>query len=240
MINTKQLKISPFPSPCRPFAVTLSTQSDNSPMQEKTKAVKTTLLIFALIASLATSAATPNERQARAFFDRAYRQVFGPQGSTLTYAVNIIGIYKTAGTIWYKGRKQAFTEKRYSSWNDGRTFYRADNKRKTVEIFNPGDPGRDKYASKFTFAPDDYVYHVSDTPEGYLISLDAKEKAKSTIKHAKALVDKRTFAPLSLRIKVAFFWTTIHISRFRSGGINDNIFVFPSRKYSGWKTIDHR
>ena len=43
---------------------------------------------------------TPNARQARRIFNNTYQQVFGEQGATLHYDVNIIGIYKTNGTIW--------------------------------------------------------------------------------------------------------------------------------------------
>lgn len=205
------------------------------------KREKIVFVLLALLACLAARAATtPNERQARAYFDRAYNQVFGPQGSTLTYAVNIIGIYKTNGTIWFKGKKSKFTEKRYSSWNDGRTFYRADSKKKVVEIFNPNAKNRDKYASKFTFRLDDYAYHIKSSGGSYIISLDARKGASSSIKHAKIAIDKRTFAPQRLRIKVAFFWTTIHISRFHSGGIDDSLFTFPKASFSGWQFIDNR
>jgi hypothetical protein len=43
---------------------------------------------------------TPNARQARRIFNSAYQQVFGEQGASLRYDVNITGIYKTHGTIW--------------------------------------------------------------------------------------------------------------------------------------------
>ena len=38
---------------------------------------------------------TPNARQARRIFNTAYQKVFGEQGASLHYDVNIIGIYKT-------------------------------------------------------------------------------------------------------------------------------------------------
>ena len=44
-----------------------------------------------------------NARQAREMFDKVYQKTFGPQGSKLSYSVNIIGLYKTSGTIWLKG-----------------------------------------------------------------------------------------------------------------------------------------
>ncbi|MBQ5564226.1 MAG: hypothetical protein IIT39_12705, partial [Clostridia bacterium] len=51
---------------------------------------------------------TANERQAKRIFNQAYQQVFGEQGAKLHYDVNIVGIYKTNGTIWFKGKKKKF------------------------------------------------------------------------------------------------------------------------------------
>ena len=70
-------------------------------MRNKLVLVLTTLL---LMLSSAYAQDTPNSRQARRIFDYAYNQVFGPEGATLHYDVNIIGIYKTNGTIWFKGK----------------------------------------------------------------------------------------------------------------------------------------
>ena len=77
---------------------------------------------------------TPNEQQAKRIFNIAYNQVFGEQGASLTYDVNIVGIYRTQGTIWYKGKKQKFVDERVNTWNDGKTAYMAYRKKKTVEI----------------------------------------------------------------------------------------------------------
>ena len=83
----------------------------------------TALLSVNLSAAAALSA---NEAQARRIFDKTYSMVFGPQGCMLSYNVNIVGLYKTTGTIWYKGKKQKFIEKRYASWCDGCSFYKVD------------------------------------------------------------------------------------------------------------------
>ena len=183
---------------------------------------------------------TPNERQAREMFDRIYQMVYGPQGSTFRYSVNIVGLYKTAGTIWYKGNKQRFVESSHASWSDGNRFYRVDKKEHTVELHNPKSKKKDRFASKFTFSPDNYYYHIADSREGFVIMLDAKPGVKSGIKHVKAIIDKITRAPKSLKIKVAFFWTTVNISNFRSGGISDAIFNFPESAYRGYEFIDKR
>ena len=60
------------------------------------------------------------------------------------------------------------------------------------------------------------------------------------MKIIKALIDKKTRAPISLKIKVAFFWANIKISNFKSGNIDNNIFVFPKNQYKTYTFIDKR
>ena len=182
---------------------------------------------------------TPNARQARRMFDEAYQKVYGPQGSRLTYSVNIIGLYKTQGTIWTKGKKSKYVEERYMAWVNAATYTRVDRKKKTVTIFDVNDQSRDKYASKFTFLPDNYTYHIANDKRGYVITLKAKKGVKG-IKEAAVLLDHHTRFPLSVRVKVGFFHTTIKISNFKTGDISDQVFVFPQRQYSDYEIIDNR
>ena len=53
------------------------------------------LALIMLIISLCSMQAqeTANSRQARRIFNSAYQQVFGEQGATLHYDVNITGLY---------------------------------------------------------------------------------------------------------------------------------------------------
>jgi hypothetical protein len=184
---------------------------------------------------------TPNAKQARRIMNTAYERVFGPQGSTLHYKVNIIGLYKTEGTIFMKEKKQRFTDERVDSWNNGKTAYMVYRKKKTIEIHDANSDKKDKYSGRFKFSLDDFTYSVAKDPEGLMLTLKQKKKAKGTIKEVRALVAQGTYAPIRLRIKVAFFWTTIHISDFRSGGITDDVFEFPAARYkSGWKIVDKR
>ena len=130
--------------------------------------------------------------QARQVFDEVYQKVFGPQGAALRYKVDIVGIYKTEGRIWYKGKKSRYQSSNSKSWNDGVTAYLVKDKKRTVEIF----------------------------------------KASSS--------KQETRTPLSLRIKVAFFWVSVDISDVKSGGIKDEEFVFPRNQYRGYEMIDRR
>lgn len=84
-------------------------------------AVFLTFLIVLLPAH--TRANNPvNAKTARQLFNTAYNSVYGAQGSTLSYAVNLVGLYKTTGTISMKGKKKRFFEPRYSAWCNGKDY----------------------------------------------------------------------------------------------------------------------
>ena len=185
------------------------------------------LLISALCAVHADE--TPNSRQAKRVFNQAYKQVFGEQGATLHYDVNIIGIYKTRGTIWYKGKKSKFVDAKMDSWNDGTTV------KKEVEIHNAKNNKSDKYSRKFKFVPENFDYSIANDPEGLMLTLKAKDGVKG-IKEVQALVERKTYNPIRLRIKISFIWTTIKISDFRSG----EMLTFPKEQYKDYVFVDKR
>ena len=199
------------------------------------------LLIMVMLPLLVVAKSKTNSEQARQIFDKSYNMVFGPQGSTLHYDVNIIGIYKTQGTICFKGKKQRFTDERVDTWNDGVTAYMAYRKKKTVEIHNANSDKKDKYSGKFKFTLDDFTYSMQKEGDDLVLTLKQKKGAKGTIKEVKATVDPKTYEPKYLKLKVAFIWAKIQISKFKSGGISDAVFVFPKERYaSGWKFEDKR
>ena len=181
----------------------------------------------------------PNARQARRIFNQAYQQVFGEQGATLRYDVNIVGIYKTYGTIWYKGKKSKFVDAKMNSWNDGETVYTIKKKKKEVEIHSAKNNKSDKYSSKFKFEPENFDYSIANHEQGLMLTLKAKKGAKG-IKEIQALVKRQSYEPISLRIKIAFIWTTINISNFKSGGITDEMLRFPAEQYKDYKFVDKR
>ena len=200
------------------------------------------LLVVVMLLSALTSVQAednPNARQARRIFNQAYRQVFGEQGATLRYDVNIIGIYKTYGTIWYKGKKSKFVDAKMNSWNDGVTVYTIKKKKKEVEIHSAKNNKSDKYSSKFKFEPENFDYSIANHEQGLMLTLKAKKGAKG-IKEIQALVKRQSYEPISLRIKIAFVWTTINISNFKSGGITDEMLRFPAEKYKDYKFVDKR
>lgn len=182
---------------------------------------------------------TPNAQQARHMFMTAYNRVFGEHGASLHYKVNIANLYKTEGTIWYKGKKSKFLSKNSNGWNDGVTSYVTKEKRKIVEINYAKSKKKDKYEEKFKFEPDNYTYSIANDPEGYTITVKAK-KGVDGVKEARVTLDRQTRDPKFVRIKVPFLWAKIYITNFKSGNISDDVFVFPRNKYSDFKFVDKR
>ena len=208
---------------------------------EKMMRNKIVLMVLMLLTVLCSVYAeeTPNSRQARRIFNQAYQQVFGEQGATLHYDVNITGIYKTNGTIWYKGKKSKFQDSKMRSWNDGKLVLTVKKKKKEVEVHSAKNNKSDKYSQKFKFEPDNYDYSVAEDPEGLMLTLKAK-KGKKGMKEIHALVERQTYHPIRLRIKVAFIWTTIKISDFKSGGITDEMLRFPKEQFKDYNYVDKR
>ena len=113
-------------------------------------------------------------------------------------------------------------------------------KKKEVQIHHANSDKKDKYSGKFKFHPEDFDYSIGEDDGMFLLTLKQKKKAKGSIKVIKAWVTKKGYEPVRLRIKVAFIWTTVTVSDFRTGGITDDLFVFPRNQYKDWKFVDKR
>ena len=180
-----------------------------------------------LLLFLPISAQASNATEARALFNNAWRMFTSPNGCSLSY------------TIWVKGKRQHYQEKRYCGWSDPKHFYKVDLKKRTVDFHNPNSAKRDKYLSKFTFSPNDYNYSWVSDKEGLVITMEGKDGVKSSVKHAKLVLDRRTHYPIAIKVRVAFFWTTVKISHFHPGISNDEIFVYPAARFKGFKFTNH-
>lgn len=201
--------------------------------------MKRLILLCTVVIIAVAVLAQGDSGEARRTFEKAYNQVFGPQGCSLSYDVNLVGVYKTAGTIWIKGKKSKFSDAKVDSWSDGKTKYTVYRKKKNVEITDATKRKQDKYADSFKFTLDDFDYSMEHPAKGntIMITLKQKRKAKGTVKHAKVLLDAKTLAPKHIKVKVALFWANIAVSNFKSGGISDNVFVFPREQYSSGYTF---
>lgn len=177
--------------------------------------------------------------EARQLFEEKYQMVFGDEGCTLHYAVNIIGLYKTEGTIWFKQDKSKFVDDKYTAWNDGITYTRVERSKRKVDVFSINDESRDRYASKFSFELDNYNYSATEENEQYVISLKAKKGVKG-IKEAKCFINKGTGYPESLRVKLFIITATVKITNFQYGNLPDDTFVFLEQLYADYTFVHHR
>lgn len=185
-------------------------------------------------------AANAQDAKAKELFNKVYDLVFGPQGSAIGYKVNIIGLYKTEGTIVYKGKKVHYSEKRYSAWEDGTTAYMVDKKKHEVNIYQHDDDDKDKYLSKFKYDVNNFDYSLATQGDYYLITAKVRNSSFFGIKWVMAKVRKSDLHPVSMTIKLGMIKTTVEITSFRSGGIADSNFIFPKQRFKDYKTIDHR
>lgn len=177
---------------------------------------------------------------ANELFNKVYNLVFGPQGSALSYKVNIIGLYRTEGNIVYKGKKLHYSEARYMAWEDGITAYMVDKKKQQVNIYRFDDDNKDKYLSKFKYDVKNFDYSYVTEGDFYLVTAKVKNPSLFGIRSVTARVRKDNLHPVSLTIKLALLHTTVQISNFRSGKIADSNFVFPKERFKGYEFIDHR
>lgn len=181
-----------------------------------------------------------NAVEARKMFDRVYDLVFGPRGSQLTYSVNIIGLYKTTGRIIYKEKKMSYQESRYSSWQDGVTAYMVDKKKKTVNIHRADDDSKDEYLAKFKYDVRDFDFSYRIQGDYYELTAHVRNSSFFGIRRVTALLRRSNLYPVSLNIKLAVFSTTVKISDFKPGGIDDSVFQFPRSRFADYEYIDHR
>lgn len=183
--------------------------------------------------------AESNASQARKLFDEAYDRTFGKDGCMLQYHVNIIGLYKSDGTVWFKGKLSKFKESRYDGYNTGRYYFLVDKKKKTIERHAPGTEKKGKYSGKVKFAPNNYNYSWKSTKNGYEINMKLKPGADG-VKHVKIMLARGSKNPKYVKVKVGIIWITVSIPVYRSGGLDNNDFAFPKSRYGGYEMIDKR
>ena len=198
------------------------------------------MLWLAVVGNAMAATEAESQTDARELFDKVFNMVFGPEGSSFTYSVNIVGLYKTQGDAVYKDKKITYNEKRFAAWEDGKVAYMVDRKEKKVDIHDFDDDKKDKYLSMFKYDVDNFAYSYKIKGEYYELTAKVRNSKFFGIRSVTALLRKSNLHPVSLSIKLAFITTTVEITNFRSGGIDDKVFIFPRNQFSDYKYIDHR
>ena len=196
------------------------------------------MLFFSLSEKSIAAEKEHKGEEARELFDKVFNMVFGPEGSSLSYSVNIVGLYKTQGDIVYKDKKISYEEKRFAAWEDGKVAYMVDKEKKKVDIHDFDDEKKDKYLSMYDLNNFAYSYKVKG--DYYELTAKVKNSKFFGIRSVTALIRKSNLHPVSLSIKLAFITTTVQISNFRSGNIDESAFTFPKHRFTDYQYIDHR
>ena len=209
--------------------------------QKEHKGFALFVLMFLCLNILPASAQdTPNSRQAKRVFNTAWNHIFGPDGVTFHYKIDILHLYKEEGTSGNKGDMARSEYKGSKMWNDGTVKHIVREKKGYVEIHDPKVNKADEKLQMFKFEPDSYEYYIAKDPEGLKVTLLAKPGVKVKMKKIIALLEPNTYYPKRLRIKVSIFWCTITFSNFQAGNISDDVFVFPKEKYKNYQFKDLR
>lgn len=200
------------------------------------------LLLLSTLPMLASNPAkaTGTGKEAEAMFHKIYDMVFGDEGSSLSYSVNIIGLYKTQGDIVYKAGKIHYMESRYAAWEDGKSAYMVDKKKKTVDIYRADDDKKDEYLAKFKYDVNNFIFSYTTEGDYYNVRAKVRDGKYFGIREVTAKVQRKNLYPVSLTIKLAFLRTTVHISKFHPGDINDAVFQFPQKQFASYTFTDHR
>lgn len=198
------------------------------------------ILFFSLSEKSIAAEKEHKGEEARELFDKVFNMVFGPEGSSLSYSVNIVGLYKTQGDVVYKDKKINYEEKRFAAWEDGKVAYMVDKEKKKVDIHDFDDDKKDKYLSMFKYDLNNFAYSYRVKGDYYELTAKVKNSKFFGIRSVTALVRKSNLHPVSLSIKLAFLTTTVQISNFRSGNIDESVFTFPKHRFTDYQYIDHR
>jgi hypothetical protein len=198
------------------------------------------ILFFSLSEKSIAAEKEHKGEEARELFDKVFNMVFGPEGSSLSYSVNIVGLYKTQGDVVYKDKKINYEEKRFAAWEDGKVAYMVDKEKKKVDIHDFDDDKKDKYLSMFKYDLNNFAYSYKVKGDYYELTAKVKNSKFFGIRSVTALVRKSNLHPVSLSIKLAFLTTTVQISNFRSGNIDESVFTFPKHRFTDYQYIDHR
>lgn len=201
------------------------------------------LIIVSLLLQMllpATAKMKKPSEEAAEMFNKVYKMVFASEGTSFGYSVNIIGIYKTEGTIKCKGKKMQYNESRFSSWEDGITAHKVDKKKKTISIYRFDDERKDPQRAKFKYDINNFDCSYKPEKDYYIITGKVKNASFFGIREFQAKVWKKNLYPVSITIKVAFMRTTIQINNFKMYAIADSEFVFPKNRFPGYKVTDYR
>ena len=181
------------------------------------------------------------EQEAKQVLENTLAQFTHKGGAKIGYRFKISRLFDRSGTFMFKDDKSLAFGKKDIVWNNGKTVWILDKKARSVKIMNPKESreGHKSLDEELELVKNSYKLSMTDDGDNYCIHMKAI-KRKADIKQGYLYVNKKTYVPVHVRMKVAFIWATIDIWDFEKADYKDEMFTFPSHKYPNVTVIDKR
>lgn len=197
------------------------------------------LFLFTCFFTTFSYAQTGN--QAKQILDKTAAVLSRKGGASANFQLSNAKMGKVSGTIAIKGNKFHAATPQAIVWFNGKTQWTYLKKTEEVNVTTPTQ-AQQMMMNPYTFIniyKTGYVMTASTASNSYEVHLKAQNN-KRTIQEMYITVDKKTYVPLTVKMRQQKAWTTISISNFKGVNQPASLFVFNSKEFPGAEVVDLR
>ena len=197
------------------------------------------LFLFTCFFTTYSFAQTGN--QAKQILDKTAAVLSRKGGASASFQLSNTKMGKVSGTIAIKGNKFHAATPQAIVWFNGKTQWTYLKKTEEVNVTTPTQ-AQQMMMNPYTFIniyKTGYVMTASTASNSYEVHLKAQNN-KRTIQEMYITVDKKTYVPLTVKMRQQKAWTTISISNFKGVNQPASLFVFNSKEFPGAEVVDLR
>lgn len=197
------------------------------------------LFLFTCFSTTFSFAQTGN--QAKQILDKTAAVLSRKGGASANFQLSNAKMGKVSGTIAIKGNKFHAATPQAIVWFNGKTQWTYLKKTEEVNVTTPTQ-AQQMMMNPYTFIniyKTGYVMTASTASNSYEVHLKAQNN-KRTIQEMYITVDKKTYVPLTVKMRQQKAWTTISISNFKGVNQPASLFVFNSKEFPGAEVVDLR
>lgn len=179
--------------------------------------------------------------QAKQILDKTAAVLSRKGGASASFQLSNAKMGKVSGTIAIKGNKFHAATPQAIVWFNGKTQWTYLKKTEEVNVTTPTQ-AQQMMMNPYTFIniyKTGYVMTASTASNSYEVHLKAQNN-KRTIQEMYITVDKKTYVPLTVKMRQQKAWTTISISNFKGVNQPASLFVFNSKEFPGAEVVDLR
>lgn len=197
------------------------------------------LFLFTCFFTTFSFAQTGN--QAKQILDKTAAVLSRKGGASASFQLSNAKMGQVSGTIAIKGNKFHAATPQAIVWFNGKTQWTYLKKTEEVNVTTPTQ-AQQMMMNPYTFIniyKTGYVMTASTASNSYEVHLKAQNN-KRTIQEMYITVDKKTYVPLTVKMRQQKAWTTISISNFKGVNQPASLFVFNSKEFPGAEVVDLR